>query len=1096
MQINDVARRISKPPKSSKRRGRHLAQLVLAALSLATFLTAVTATTASAQTPTCDGEAVTINMNTNGGVGFGTGGNDVILGTPNDDTINGLGGNDIICAGEGNDTVFGGGGDDRIFGHSGDDTIMGATGRDYVQGGIGNDTIVGQGGLDTLFGQGDNDTIKGMGANDFIYGGHGNDRLFGNGGVDRIWGGADLDQIWGGTLGDFLYGEGTRDIIRGGGGADTIDGGWGNDDLYGDANTDILTGGDGTDRFDGGLAQDTCVDVGPGEVAISCELPPQGCQDDDLEPNDDLGSATMLTSGANIQGRICAVNTDWFSFEANAGDEIAISATFEHANGDIDIGLVFDDAQIDGSTSTSNNESIQTTAAASGIYYVEVYGYQAEEDEGEFDNSYELTIDVVESDSYDFGGGLVIRTGPNSTKTSGPDGTLTLGGLLLMESAIGDIPLPGSDLTIKANDSGLWEIVSGSFGLTLPSTGIFADLNAGTISSSVVEIKKGSELAHTGVPLGPEHLYFVLQMGANAIDIQTNFDDGTPDKVALPSGIGFNGGGDTFLIVNPRDPFVYFGSSLCDFSFSVTISEPDPDDAPDQCGVGFSYNSFIPEGTVFSSGNVLLKGVFPIYKGVTMTGQVIMNATDDLFWIVGTGEFDLGLKFFKSAPIDLEIPVGEGRVTLLARNGADGSGQLAFSINAQSGMPEEYTLPLIGMPIKLPASPTNTVNASVDVSWDAAGEVTLNPSESYVEIGRDGGSMAINPGPFAVLSALNLGESLGEASQTGKLRIGEEGVRVTATQTASLHSKVQTSGSVTVDAFVSFTDIADSYLQLDGQFDVLGYPMGEAYARLDKTGLKVSGKLDAGGVVTIEITGAISANPFLTGSATVNLDTSEALREASDALGDARDELESTRIAVQQGLEDASQAFQDAEAAVRSAQNAFNSIAAEANENIRINNNKIRNLQSQIDNCSGFECLAVPVWLGEIGVLETANVTQQGFIDAARGTLTLAEDALAGIRTEIIEQVSLDPLVNAAQATLSAAQTTVNQMNSILPTMSISGNINATLNNSGLSASFSGTGCVAGSCQSIGGSVVIFSNRLEVCVLVPGIDEEVCVTID
>ena len=70
--------------------------------------------------PMCDGQVVTINMNTNGGNGFGTGAGDVILGTPGNDTINGLAGNDTVCAGDGDDTVFGGAGADRIFGESGD----------------------------------------------------------------------------------------------------------------------------------------------------------------------------------------------------------------------------------------------------------------------------------------------------------------------------------------------------------------------------------------------------------------------------------------------------------------------------------------------------------------------------------------------------------------------------------------------------------------------------------------------------------------------------------------------------------------------------------------------------------------------------------------------------------------------------------------------------------------------------------------------------------------------------------------------------------------------------------------------------------------
>lgn len=220
--------------------------------------------------PLCDGQLVTIDMNVNGGNGFGTGGPDVILGTPGNDVINGLSGNDTICAGEGNDFIAAGAGNDRVFGEDGIDTIFGATGNDYLSGGGDDDVIIGQGGFDTIFGLDGDDNVWGMGANDIIYGGHGADKLRGNGGVDTIRGGPGLDQIWGNNLGDRLFGEGTRDIIRGGGGPDLIVGGEGNDDLYGDANADILTGGAGFDRFDGGAGPDSCTDVAGGEPAVSC----------------------------------------------------------------------------------------------------------------------------------------------------------------------------------------------------------------------------------------------------------------------------------------------------------------------------------------------------------------------------------------------------------------------------------------------------------------------------------------------------------------------------------------------------------------------------------------------------------------------------------------------------------------------------------------------------------------------------------------------------------------------------------------------------------------------------------------------------------
>lgn len=231
---------------------------------------------AGAQVPLCDGKPVTVDLNTNGGAGFGTSGDDVILGTPGPDTINGLAGDDTICADAGDDIVFAGSGNDRVLGGAGADSLYGSTGNDYLNGGEGDDLILGQGGHDRAYGLGGVDKIKGMSGNDYIFGGNDGDKLFGNGGVDKIWGGAGLDQIWGGNLGDFLYGQGTRDIINGGGGADIIEGGAGDDVLAGNANDDELTGGGGNDTFDGGTGRDTCHDAASHEATTGC-LPDETC---------------------------------------------------------------------------------------------------------------------------------------------------------------------------------------------------------------------------------------------------------------------------------------------------------------------------------------------------------------------------------------------------------------------------------------------------------------------------------------------------------------------------------------------------------------------------------------------------------------------------------------------------------------------------------------------------------------------------------------------------------------------------------------------------------------------------------------------------
>lgn len=264
----------------------------------------------------CNGLAVTIDMNTNGGDGYGTEGRDVIMGTSGADIIYARGGDDVICsgggddnihAGAGNDVVAGGDGVDRVWGGDGDDELHGGNDRDIMIGEAGQDTIYGGAGRDSLFGGDDADVIDGGQDTDLIRGGggadtlrtgsSGNDRIVGDGGNDRIdasatsgstrlIGGDGHDVIVGSNQLDRIWGSAGNDNIRGGGYSDLIRGGDGDDKAYGENGKDTIDGGNGADTLIGGLdpdklvgmaGHDTC-DGGPGagDVAHStCELTPQ-----------------------------------------------------------------------------------------------------------------------------------------------------------------------------------------------------------------------------------------------------------------------------------------------------------------------------------------------------------------------------------------------------------------------------------------------------------------------------------------------------------------------------------------------------------------------------------------------------------------------------------------------------------------------------------------------------------------------------------------------------------------------------------------------------------------------------------------------------
>jgi len=237
----------------------------------------------------CNGKVVTIDLNTNGGNGNGTSGNDVILGTPGSDVISAGTGNDVICAGAGDDRVLGGPGDDTVFGGAGDDKLFGRQGNDEIFGGEGDDVIHGNIGNDVLHGEAGADRIFGYANDDTIFGGEGDDRLHGNFGFDVIDGGPGNDAVFGYGDEDTLNGGPGDDVESGNRGDDVVNGGSGNDEVWGaDGNdevnggpgddvvrgnslNDTLTGGLGNDILDGGIDTDTCIG-GPGvDTATRCE---------------------------------------------------------------------------------------------------------------------------------------------------------------------------------------------------------------------------------------------------------------------------------------------------------------------------------------------------------------------------------------------------------------------------------------------------------------------------------------------------------------------------------------------------------------------------------------------------------------------------------------------------------------------------------------------------------------------------------------------------------------------------------------------------------------------------------------------------------
>ncbi len=103
------------------------------------------------------------------------------------------------------------------------------------------------------------------------------------------------------------------------------------------------------------------------------------CDEDGYEENDTFAGSAPLAVGGTVNGlRVCTGDADWFAFTPSSNGSLTITATFTHANGDLDMRLYQAStvAYIAASTSIDDNEQITVNVTAGTTYRLKVYGFQ------------------------------------------------------------------------------------------------------------------------------------------------------------------------------------------------------------------------------------------------------------------------------------------------------------------------------------------------------------------------------------------------------------------------------------------------------------------------------------------------------------------------------------------------------------------------------------------------------------------------------------------------------------------------------------------------------------------------------------------------
>lgn len=101
--------------------------------------------------------------------------------------------------------------------------------------------------------------------------------------------------------------------------------------------------------------------------------PPPTCLVDELEPNDQLAAATLVTAGSYPELVSCAGDSDFFKVRLEEGETLTVQISFAHAEGDLDLYLYGPDgSRIETSAGASDGEILSHVAASGGMYGFEV----------------------------------------------------------------------------------------------------------------------------------------------------------------------------------------------------------------------------------------------------------------------------------------------------------------------------------------------------------------------------------------------------------------------------------------------------------------------------------------------------------------------------------------------------------------------------------------------------------------------------------------------------------------------------------------------------------------------------------------------------
>ena len=133
----------------------------------------------------------------------------------------------------------------------------------------------------------------------------------------------------------------------------------------------------------------------PLTYGLDMELSQTACEDDEREPDDEPGAATVVpTPGFTFRGgTVCAGDPDWFRITTAGGQHLTVTLDISPLDGDLDVAIV----DTDGETELARvervgeiHEELSLNVVGAGTYYVLVYSPEGT------DGVYDLEIQLLD----------------------------------------------------------------------------------------------------------------------------------------------------------------------------------------------------------------------------------------------------------------------------------------------------------------------------------------------------------------------------------------------------------------------------------------------------------------------------------------------------------------------------------------------------------------------------------------------------------------------------------------------------------------------------------------------------------------------------